>query len=301
MAFRKKRFVRRRKPARRPARRFNRKRPVARKRTFKRKPKQGTSSVTIRTMGIPDVVRQRFLYSENNYRLSLATTDDMLSFAMSLNDPWDPYAGVGGKAALHWPQVMGQYKYCRTYGAKITIRLVDNVAANTIPMVVAFVLSSTTDNQVPADIDDLLAWPRSRKKMLKMYPNRIGSTRTLSMYVNIADVFQYPRDTYDNILPGTTYDNTNVGAIASPTQFAICNVFYAKLVNNATAIDAFADINIKYYCKFHVRLAFGEEGLGHGEVPPLAAELSEDTEEIHSSYIDELRDLETDYSSKPQE
>lgn len=186
-----------------------------------------------------------------------------------MNDPYDPYISLSGKSALYFTQAFASYKYCRVYGASITVTITDNVAANTIPMIFALVLNSTTNNDTPSTIDDILALPKSRCRVMRYYPNRIGSSRRLKLFAYISDVFWLTRQQYDAILPSATYDLTNIGSISSPTNKAICSIYYGKLVDTGTptAVECFGDIRVKYYTKMWVRQNFSEPGLSHDEEP----------------------------------
>lgn len=265
--IRKRRIVRRRRyPAKRVPYVRRRKYPIQHKRG-RRNPQRVRVS-TVPTIGISDVTRQKFMYAENNFVFPLGNVDTLARVDMAMNDPFDPFIGLGGKSALYFQQMMAFYKYCRVYGATITIKLTDFPGADSTPMFFALVLNSPLYSDLPTNIDDIMALPKSRCKIMKYYPNRIGSTRFLSMFVHISDIFWYTRQQYDALLPGD-YDVTNFGGIASPVNLAVCSIFYGKIDNTDTAeLQCVGEVRIKYYCKLWIRQNFQEPGSDHVNPEP---------------------------------
>lgn len=249
-------------------------------------------------MGIPDVSRQKFKYSENNFHFSLGTTDQLLSQDFAMNDPHDPYVSIGGKSALFFPQMFANYKYCRVYGATITVKITDNSAANTTPMFFALVLNSNLNGDTPSEVDTILALPKSRCKILKSYPNRIGGTKYLKMFAHVSDIFYWTRQQYDAQIPSTDFDLTNIGGIVSPTNKALCTLFYGRLDSNSTvAVDCLGEVHIRYYTKMWLRQNFTEAGTDHDVEPPALEPLSETPLTIDNS--DSEVDLSDEYLSGP--
>lgn len=296
MVYRKK--SRRTYRSRRP--RYTRKRKFVRKRT-NRYHKHGRANpmrarvTRVKGTGISDVVWQKFRYAENNYQFNLGTVDYLATFPIHLNDPFDPYGSTGGKSALYFQQACSMYKYCRTYGASITVRLTDVVAANLTPMLVAIYLNSNfnADFGTP-NIDTILAMPRNRCRIMKIYPNRIGGTRTLKFFAHISDVFYMTRSQYDNMVPGPDFDVTNFGGFLSPVYKAIANVLFFK-INDQDLVETelLGDITVVYYTKMWCRQAFQEPGddqgnditiLGSIPPAPLAASTFDDIESIEEEY-----------------
>lgn len=227
----------------------------------------------VKGTGIPDVQWQKFVYAENNYVFPLGTVDEQLSFNISLNDPFDPYFSVGGKSALYFQQVMGQFKYARVYGASITLRVTDTAAADNTPMLFAIVFNSDFNTEIGTPTpDDLLALPSNRCKIMRLYPGRVGQTRVLSTFIHMSDLFYMTRSQYDNLVPGTGFDITNFGGITSPGNLGFASIYWFKIFNTGVITQCVGDISVTYYTKLWCRQPFNEPGDEHENIEPTPEE-----------------------------
>lgn len=266
---RKRRFARRR-----PVRRRYVKRRIARKNTrFHKRGRRNPMHARItrvRGVGLSDVVWQKFRYAENNFKFPLGSADTIRFVNMSLNNPYDPYYSLGGKSALYFQQAASSYKYIRTYGASITLRITDVPAAIDRPIGIAFVLNSNFNIDIGTpDADDILSLPKNRCRIMKLYPNRIGGTRMLKMFVHISDVFYMTRQQYDAAVPGDEFDVTNFGGFADPLNYAWCSIYWFRIDTNDTSeLEVVGDVTITFYTKMWCKQPFTEPGSDHVNPEP---------------------------------
>lgn len=215
-------------------------------------------------VGLPDVLWQKFRYAEQNFRFSLGTVDLLNQYNMSLSNPYDPYFSTGGKSALYFQQVFSNYKFARVYGASIRVRITDTNSANTIPMCIAIVVSSSYNSDTGTlGPDDILALPRNRCKIMKLFPSRIGGTRILKAFWHMSDIHYFTRQQYDSLLPSNQFDVTNSGGFADPTYDAFANVYYFKMVDDTVAVEAVGEISITFYTKMWCKQPFTQPGDDH--------------------------------------
>lgn len=292
MAYRKKKFVRRRRPVRRAAKRYTR-----RKRTHMRKRNPTRTKVSkVKGWGLSDALWQKFRYGERNYTFSLGTADDLMNFDLTINNPHDPYFSTGGKACANFVQAFSNYKFCRTYAVSFNMRIsqwfVDQASSYQQPIVFGCILHSQYNADLgPITQDFLLAQPKNRVRIMKAFPTLVGNTRYLKFFINISDALYMTRQQYDAQLGGQ-FDVTNFGSIAGPTSKVFLRVFWFK---DSSTIDPVAqgmigDITLTYYtkmwCKQTIVAPGDDKELPEPTPEPFMEEFSDDNiinaEDFHS-------------------
>jgi hypothetical protein len=208
-------------------------------------------------IGLPDVFKLKLRYYENSYHFDLGTTDTLLQQSLSINDPYDPVAAIGGKSANLFQQIGSLYRFCRVNAVNVKITYQDVSTANTCPVQFALVLNS--EGVSYADMDDVISLPNSRRRVSLLTQDRIGTTRTLTGRFYPKDAFYMSQQQWDNLPPGSPEDVTNVGGFASPTSLAILDIIYAKIDQaNTTAVANFGSVTIDFEVTFKFRIPFPE-------------------------------------------
>lgn len=209
------------------------------------------------TDAVPDILETSFTYFENNYKLDLGTADKLLSLDLSINDPYDPYASIGGKSANLFAQLMALYRYCRVFKAEIKVVYVDTPDSNACPIQTALVYNS--EGVSYADMDDLISLPLSKRIVQLRMNNRIGTSVTLQGTFFPYQGFLMTRQQWFNQAAGSGYDVTNIGSIASPTNLSIVSLYYGRVdESNTNAIATRATISVRYHCRLYDRQSFTE-------------------------------------------
>lgn len=240
--------------------RDNRKRVTKRKtgRIIKDKRQYRPTIVTFKS-GLPREMFMKLQYFENNYVYSLTNVDKLQYTRMRLNDPRDPYTGVGGKSALYFDFWIQAFRYLRVMAAKITVtwnKVSDVNQAVIFALVPNFALSLWTD------MDDPCSQPYT--KTSRTYVNRVGDSSSLSYYIPIHRLLNMSKLQYDSQLPGSTYDVTYN---SSPTSNAAMDILIGRVnENDTTTISGAFTVSIKFYCKLYQRYNFVETGSDVDEV-----------------------------------
>lgn len=253
----------------RKQRRYARKRYNKRKRVYRQRLKVQVN----RFPGWPEVLYTKLTYFENNYKFALGTNDKLNRFSFRLNSPYDPVINSWNKSANYWDDYMAHYKFCRVMGAKISIRIANDVT-NSRQM--QFALIPNPQNYAYKDMDEIVT--QIRKKLSK-WTNSIASTRTLSWYMPIHTILGLSKTQYISQLPGPDFDmqNTGIGGyvdVATPAQM---DLYYAKINESGLfETQALGTVKITFYCKFYYRIPskplggdIGEETLDDGETVDL--------------------------------
>jgi hypothetical protein len=207
--------------------------------------------------GMPDIFSVKLRYYENSYHFDLGTTDTILQQSLSINDPYDPVAALGGKSANLFQQIGSMYRFCRVNACNVKITYQDVSTANTCPVQFALVLNS--DGVSFADMDDVVSLPNSRRRVSLITQDRIGTTRSLSGRFYPKDAFYMTQQQWDALVPGSPEDVTNIGGFVSPTNLSTLDIVYAKIdQNNITAAANFGSVTIDYEVTFKHRIIFPE-------------------------------------------
>lgn len=216
---------------------------------------------------VPDILFTYCTYYENNFHLDLSSSDTLLYQTFSINDPHDPYTALGGKSANFYPQIMALYRYSRVMYADVIVKYTDVSGGNTCPIQTALVYNS--ENIIFANWDDVLSLPKSKRVIQLNFNNRIGSTVTLRGRFS-PSMAEYMTAQQWNMLPaGSTFDNTNLGSIASPSTLSLLDLYYGRIDDNDTSqIGIRATVTIKFYIKFYHRQIFSEGVLQLPRLPP---------------------------------
>lgn len=244
-------------------RRYNKRRPVKRygKRKGKRQyKKRGGVKPAIKSYqtGLPRMMFAKLKYFENNYTYSFGIGDKILRTSIRMNDPFDPYAAVGGKSALYYDFWMQAYRYLRVMAAKITVTWIKTTDTN---QGIIFSLCPNLFGSVFADMDDVASQPYV--KTSKRIANRVGDSHSISYYIPIHKLLNMTKLQYISQLPGSVYD---CGYNNSPTTGALMDIIIGR-INEAdtTAITGTYMVNIKFFCKLYQRYNFVETGFDAGE------------------------------------
>lgn len=251
----------RKRPQKKPRGRFNKGSLSSQKTIVTRQRLNRDNSLTVLYSpfeGMPDVFRTTLVYFENNFKFDLGTSDKLLSIDMALNDPYDPYISLGGKSANLFQQIMGMYRFARVNYADVMIKYTDVSNASTVcPTQLALVLNSEQVSY--ADMDDIQSLPQQRRRVTHEYNDRIGTTYSLMGSFKPKDCFYMTTAQWNNLIPGSAYDITNTGSIASPATLAIMSIYYGRIdETNTTALGIRGTVQIKYDVTFKSRQSFSE-------------------------------------------
>lgn len=207
--------------------------------------------------GIPDIFETTLVYYENNFKFDLGTSDKLLSQDLAINDPYDPYVSLGGKSANFYQQLMALYRYSRVFQADITVRYTDVSSANSCPTELALVLNSEQISY--ADMDDVHSLPIQRRRISSRYNNRIGSTYLLKGSFKPKDAFYMNDLQWNSLKPGSEFDNTNLGGIASPVTLSVVSVYYGRIDEaNTDQLAIRGTVQISFLVRFYSRQSFSE-------------------------------------------
>lgn len=207
--------------------------------------------------GFPDVLEMSFTYYENNYRFDLSTTDQLLYYNFSLNDPYDPYISIGGKSANQFYQAMSLYRSARVFRAIVVIKYVDNPSANTCPIQTALVYNS--EGIVYADMDDIISLPNSKRISHTTMPNRVGGTQTISGTFYPNQGFLMTQSQWFSQPLQSPYDVTNNGGIVSPVNNSVLSFYYGRVdTTNTDQLSNRGSVSIQYFVRLSDRQAFPE-------------------------------------------
>jgi len=238
------------------------KRPIRRrvnKRKNRRNRRKGVRpAIKTYQTGLPRQMFCKLSYFENNYSYSLGATDKLEYIRMRLNDPYDPYAALGGKSALYYQFWMQAFRYLRVMAAKITVTWLKvpdtnrGVICSLVPNLFGYAWS---------DIDDISSQPYT--KTSKRFANRVGDSQSLSYYIPIHKILNMSKLQYDSQLPGGDYD---CSYSSSPTKGALFDIVFSRLdETDTTAISGSFMVKIKFYCKLYQRYNFVEVGYDVGD------------------------------------
>jgi len=231
-----------------------------------RRAKGRTPRITSRVNGLPNTFYTKLKYYENNYRVTIAENAVGNTFNLSLNDPHDPYAALGGKSAAYYQFWHGAYVYSRVMAAKVMITW---GKVNDVNQGIVCTLNPNPGNTVLGDLDDCAAQPDGIAS--RRFPNRVGGSGTLKKYYSIPYIFRHTRQQYIAQLPGVVLDGTlNTG----PTTKATLTVgLWKNDETYAPAMNVQMNVKIIFYVKFYVRRGVHEVGFDAGDTTADAGEI----------------------------
>jgi hypothetical protein len=206
------------------------------------------------------MLSMRLVYYENGYNFSIPTLQTINTISLSLNDPWDPYTALGGKAANEFYDIMRQYKYCRTQAATVSVHVTQPDFASNRAIGMAMYPNWDGDSY-PGGIDDIYSMDRSRVTICPTVTNLMGTPIKMKRRYTMPMIYNIHPNQYNTKSYSGLYDVYNSGStFYSPTNLAklYISVYRFNEIITSEAIQAVGSVQIIFEVEFAQKYPKGE-------------------------------------------
>lgn len=189
-----------------------------------------------RGIGMPDRFRTKLVWTESIALGSFGTAITQ-SYAVGMNNPYDPQASIGGNQPAFYDQLIAIYKYCGVVGSKmsVTFALPSTVTVGDGPYICG-ILSANSTSLPTTDAPTLCASDNTVHTVISQGGQTKTVTQTYSPRNNVN------KDVYDL--------QVATSATGGPST-AWYGVVFASPQGSSTTGIVNAIITIEYACEFY--------------------------------------------------